>query len=252
MTTVSQLVERIVSATGKPGEDVRARAKRLRQSQMLPSGPRGRGAPHIDSTHAVALLLTVLAGNPQVRAEHATTTLWRLQYHSGRQDRVVSSSEADALTHTMLLGPPGPEITAMSFGEFLIWLVEQGRTEPSRQNVRQSIKEISVWQTGATAAVTFNDGRIWWYSASTPAVGPAAPVNIAPALTVTTVPALILAVLADCVNDIPAGTDTALAKSDGASDTTTVTESDPISDPARLTVAEASGKPAPRGKAKRG
>jgi len=201
MTTVSQLVEKIVTATGKPGEDVRARAKRLRQVQLLPSGPRGRGAPHIDSNHAVTLLLAVLAGNPQVRAEQAPRSLWQLRYNYAKQDRVVGTSDAEWMTHTKVVGPPETAFTEKPFGDLLVWIVDEARTQLGRDDLLPRIKEISAWQNGMTAAIHFSDGTTWWYTAQPDLTDPASRLNLAPALTVTSVPAIILAVLADCVND---------------------------------------------------
>ena len=74
------------------------------------------------------------------------------------------------------------------------------RTGAGRRSVLSFIAEIGVWQDGSTAVIQMVDGRVWWYMANSETVT-AHPVNVAWARTITMVPGVILAVLADCVND---------------------------------------------------
>jgi hypothetical protein len=198
VSTVSQLVEKIIAATGKPGEDVRARAKRLRQVEMLPSGPRGRGAPHVTSEDAVRLLLSVLAGNAQVRAEQAPPALWRLRYTHTVLEQVLGTAVNEQVTRTTLMAEhPPADFSEKPFGDLLVWTVDRARTEEGRRDLNF---EVLVWQDGTSAAFRFPDGRTWWFAGQ--AEGTLArPVNLAPARTMTSVPAVIFAILADCLND---------------------------------------------------
>ncbi len=78
MATLDQLIDSI-SSTGFPRPDVRLRARYLREHGLIPSGPRGRGAPHMDSTAASRLVLALLSSKPQTLSVSAVNELAALK-----------------------------------------------------------------------------------------------------------------------------------------------------------------------------
>src|SRR5262249_31836942 len=156
------------------------------------SGPRGRGAPHVTSEDAVRLLLAVLSGNPQIRAEEAARSLWRLRYNHEIREEIIVGTPHEQVRKATKLGPPNLETAQRSLGEYLVSVVNLARTEQGRAQIR-GLKDLGVWQDNS-AFVTSVDGRTWWF---TPPKRPdeiAGPEKIAPARTMTLVPAVILAV----------------------------------------------------------
>lgn len=71
-------LESLIDSFGQAGfarADVATRAKYLRRSGLLPAGPRGRGAPQMDSTAAARLVLAILANTSQTTSAQAVQRL---------------------------------------------------------------------------------------------------------------------------------------------------------------------------------
>ena len=69
------LIDLIATETLWPRTDVAMRYRYLTAAGMLPKGGRGRNAPHLDSRHAAALLVAVLADAPQSGAAEAVRAI---------------------------------------------------------------------------------------------------------------------------------------------------------------------------------
>jgi hypothetical protein len=127
--------------------------------------------------------------------------LWQLRYNHTIREEVIGSTPHEKVSKQTLLGPPADEFVQKPFGDLLVWAIEMARTEAGRRDILSFVAEIGVWQDGTTAVLQILDGRVWWYTGNAETVLPAHPVHVARARTMTMVPAVILAILADCVND---------------------------------------------------
>jgi hypothetical protein len=203
LATAAQLVDQIVAATGLAGEDVRQRARRLRELGMLPTGRKGRGAPHIDARHAVTLLFSALAGGPVSRAGELPTSLWRLQWTHTTVERPTNQQAGATLIEHKLIAQRGSSTpqSVMAFGDQVVWGVLECRFAYRRAHLASVVRQLSVWQDGHIAEISFADGGRLWYGPVAEPNALAAPVNIARVSTMATVPFAIIPILSDLVID---------------------------------------------------
>lgn len=197
--TVTRFCEQIASATGLAAEDLRVRCKYMREAGMLPQSARGRGATPATTYEAVKILLAALGGGMQNRSPELVGALWTLRYERTDQiTRTINDGGAEITARQPIR--PHPELERnlenLNFGAALCVAIDECRTEGGRHIILNWLDTLHVWQAGDTAMIQTLDGYRFWYRRPFNAQSPAAMIAQARVSTMTTLPAIGLAIAA--------------------------------------------------------
>lgn len=198
--TVTRFCEQIATATGLAADDLRVRAKYLREAGMLPQSGRGRGATPATTWEAVRILLAALGGGMQNRSPNMVAAIWQLKYsHSDHVTRTVNEAgvEITARQDTRLHQDLERNLSSLNFGALVCFAVDECRTHGGRQGILNEVESLHVWQSGECAMIHTRNGTRYWYRQPVTAQSPAVAIAMAPVTMMASLPAVALALAAD-------------------------------------------------------
>lgn len=193
--TVTRFCEQIATATGLAADDLRVRAKYLREAGMLPQSGRGRGATPATTADAAKILLAALGGGMQNRSPQTVAALWQLKYSDS--DRLLRFGD-DTRREPF---QPHPDLernlASLNFGALVCFVIDECRTRGGREGVLSEIASIHVWQSGESAMIETKNGIRYWLRRPITAQSPAAAIAMAPVTMMASLPIVALALAAD-------------------------------------------------------
>lgn len=198
--TLTRLCEQLALATGLPAADLKMRARSLRAAGIVAQSARGAGATPATTREGIAMLLAAMAQGPQSDAAAAVARVWALGFQritettvgtdgTGAVTRRSQEVAADAATVEQL--------RSRTLGNAIGGAIDQCRLAAGRAGLLSLLTDLHVWQDGSSAMVETQDGKQIWYGPVADPNAPASMIKTAPIRFMSTVPATVLAVLAD-------------------------------------------------------
>lgn len=156
MASVTRVVETLALLTDGNAEDLRARARYLRQAGMLSTGGRGKGAPDATEQDAVVLLLALMAQGPQVDCPQTVNRLLNLRCTGGWREETIGRRQDGADIKATF--PISWADMSAPLGGLLITAVKSAHAVGDRNALMQTVKAFCVWHGGDTALIELTNG----------------------------------------------------------------------------------------------
>lgn len=198
--TVTRLCDHIGLATGLSPEDLKMRARALRQAGLLPPSPRGAGAIPATTLDAITILLAAMGQGLQSRSPDVVDALRDLRYQRTDAVETINENSGAVITrrsNKALSAAVVANLRAMNLGAILGYVIDQCRTNAGRQDILTNIKSLHIWQDGSMAMAETPDGQRVWYGMDENPNAPPPAVTTARVSFMSSVPASVLAILAD-------------------------------------------------------